>query len=332
MGIPAAAAAATVASSAMSMANSGGGGGSPQYGGMSGSSPYIYQPTGQGWADQTIFQGGLNGMNALIPAYSAYTSQLGVNNPYANQAMIGAQTGAAYGDTTAASAMDWAHTLQGLGTQVAPYGASILNTAFDPQQALYDRNVNLLQQQLTATNAASGVYGPQAAANNADALGNFNLNWQDRLLGRQVQGLQGYGSVVNSAGRGFSGAYDLGSGASGLAASSAGLPYGVYQGQLGSQIQGLGTLSGAYQAPMTNALNYMGYGSDAARLGLSGQDQAFRQNQIYQSQLGSGLAGLGDSLSTLFGQQQVQPGYSKADAYSQATPAAGGDMSAWYSP
>lgn len=81
-------------------------------------------------------------------------------------------------------------------------GNKVLDTAFDPQQALYNRTQQQLTDQQRAAQYARGVQAsPYGAALENSANENFNIDWQNQQLARQSQGLaaaQGaYGSAQN---------------------------------------------------------------------------------------------------------------------------------------
>lgn len=75
-----------------------------------------------------------------------------------------------------------------------PEAQQLLETGFDPQGALYDREFQKMQDQQNAINAMYGVSGSAYGAGVAgDSARNFNLDWQDRQLGRQLSALGGFG-------------------------------------------------------------------------------------------------------------------------------------------
>ena len=70
-------------------------------------------------------------------------------------------------------------------------GNSVLNTAFDPQKALYNSQLGDSQNANTVAEAQRGLaMSPYGAGMAADNTNNFNMNWQDRQLGRQEGGLR----------------------------------------------------------------------------------------------------------------------------------------------
>ncbi len=139
-----------------------------------------------------------------------------------------------------------------MGGTVAP----LLESGFDPRSALFNRTEGRLMDQTNAINAMSGVgsspYGASVAAN---ALGNFDIDWQNQQLARQAQATGAAGGAANTA----AGLYGA---APGLASASAALPSNVYTGQIGQELSALDQRN---KAGLTGAA---GYGS---LLGTSGQ-------------------------------------------------------------
>ena len=94
-----------------------------------------------------------------------------------------------------------AYSLPGMASSYAAPGnaaaSSILNTAFDPQSALYNQQY---QQNNDATNAALAAAGIATSGTGVGILNqsqqNFNTNWQNQQLGRQTQGLSAYESAA----------------------------------------------------------------------------------------------------------------------------------------
>ena len=89
-----------------------------------------------------------------------------------------------------------ASQLQGAASSALPYGQQILQTGFDPQGALYNRTAGQVSDQSNAINAMSGVAGTPYGAGVSDMnMRNFNLDWQDRQLGRQSTAASGFGAL-----------------------------------------------------------------------------------------------------------------------------------------
>lgn len=182
---------ASLAGSAISSAMSPG-----TSGGNAGGSYYV--PTGLSAADTAwqnaltqqqnlIGQGGgynqayLDAANMAAAQYGILGNQLGYNANLLNQQGQGNFGNANY--------------LQGIGQ-------NFYNTAADPQNALYNRTLQQLQEQTGATNSMYGLGSSAAGAGVANqALGNFNIDWQNQQLARQQAGLQGLESAYNAAGQ-----------------------------------------------------------------------------------------------------------------------------------
>src|SRR6266568_4839028 len=150
-----------------------------------------YLPTAQPAAD-TRFQdilGGFPSTAGATPAGVGYTNATNwltnlMNSPYINTAL---DTAALANTYEAGTAFPQA---TGAASQLYGAGGQVLNTAFDPQGALYRQGQSNALDYANVTNAMSGVgsspYGSRVAA---DALSNYDLNWGDRQLKREEGGL-----------------------------------------------------------------------------------------------------------------------------------------------
>ncbi len=199
------------------------------------------------------------------PAYGAAVSSI-QNNPYFGQALAGAQQGANLG-TAGANAMG------GAANQISGAVSPLLQSGFDPQAALFNRSRDQLMDQTHAVNAMSGLAGtPYGASVESNALGNFDINWQNQQLARQAQAAQAAGTAADRAGL-------LQNMAPGLAATSGALPGAAYAGQQ-SQIlqalaarnqgaaQGLSNFGAGAQAVGGAFQGGQGLGSQAAQTGM----------------------------------------------------------------
>ena len=289
-----------------------GGGGST--GGFSGGStpPQAFIPTGQPGADQqyqALAGNMFTGANALpgqiTPGLQKATTNL-VNNPYAGMAQGGANTAGMYGTQTLAPSMaTGANQLFGLGNSGAPYGSQILQTGFDPQQALYNRTLGQVTDQSNAINAMYGLgSSPAGAGLTQQNTTNFNIDWQNAQLQRQTEAAAGYGNIVQGVGKAYSGGADLGTAANSMYANAAAQPYGAYQTIQGNNVAALNNLgsgvTNAYglDANTLNALAaYLKLGQSATTVGQAGA----KQNAANMAALGPGLSSGLNSLSNLFG-------------------------------
>ena len=149
--------------------------------------------------------------NAFNPMYGQAVNDV-ASNPYYAGAMGGAQRGAALGG-------QGAENLYGMGQ-------GIMMSGFDPQSALYGRGQQRALDRANAMNAMSGVgTSPYGAGTANAALNNFDLDWQDRQLGRQTSAGQAAQSLFGAA--------------PGLAATSAALPSATYMGQIDALLKAL---------------------------------------------------------------------------------------------
>ena len=223
------------------------------------------------------------------------------NNPYFAQAMGGAQRGAQMGG-------QGAEAMMGMGRQIGGTINPLLEAGMDPRSALFNRSQGRLMDQSNAANAMAGISGtPYGASVTSNAMGNFDIDWQNQQLARQAQASGAAGQAANTAG-GLYGA------APGLMASTSALPSNVYTGQIG---QTLGALDARNKAGLQGAA---GYGSllGSAGTGL-GQSNALNLSGVgaqqqygaapYNTQAGIGansLSGL-SNLTNLGNQQFVLP-------------------------
>ena len=225
--------------------------------------------------------------NAFNPEYGNVVNQA-VNNPYYPMAIGGAMKGAQLGDAGATA-------LEGSGQQ-------ILQSGFDPQSALFDRSQQQLMDQTNAVNAMSGVGGsPYGASVGANAMGNFDINWQNQQLGRQTQAAGAASPLFTEA--------------PALAASSAGLPSMVQGSYLDSIVKalnaqntagiggagGFGSLLGSLGTGLSGA-NQLGQ-TGAAALGTFGQAPFQAGATVANADL-SGLGSLAGLGQTAFGLPQ----------------------------
>ena len=193
--------------------------------------------------------------------------------PQMNQ-QVGANTQAAQaGSNMATSTIPGATAIgQGSmqGAQNLQGGAnSIMNTAFDPQNALYAQLLNQNQNQANVQNSMSGVGTTPYGAGVADQSNqNFNINWQNQQLGRQATGLQGAESAYGAA-------QPLGNAGQSALVQSAMLPYATTAAGAGANTQalqgGIGATTSASQPTIQDLLAYLGVGNQANATYNAGQ-------------------------------------------------------------
>jgi hypothetical protein len=253
-----------------------------------------------------------------LPGYNAYGQNYGqaagitqnmVNNPYAGLYQQGANATAGAGWGVGQGQIGAGMDLMSAGQGMLPYAQSILQTGFDPQNALRDRTQQQLTDSIRAGESARGItMSPYGAGVENKGLSDFNIDWQNAQLNRQNTAAQGAGYLANSGGN----AINLGQNVSTLGlqtlTNAAGLPYATANTISGNQLGALGQF-GQYGAGATNTaqtaiedyLKYLGIGNQAAGVQnqayanqLTAQNNQFNQQQKLGSNLGSGISGLGN--------------------------------------
>ena len=264
-------------------------------GGSGGGSYYV--PTGLNTADQAWQSQLQNQQNAAGSLYNGDLLPFYQNSlNYGSQAF--GQYGPGYQNAANAAGQQYTNLGQQLagasGNQFAA-GNQLYQTAFDPQNALYNRTVQQLQDQTGATNSMYGLGSSAAGAGVANqALGNFNIDWQNQQLQRQLAGVQGAGQAYGQGGA-------LGQAGAGATLQGGQLPYqtaqgiAAYPGQLASQYaQGIeqGPLS-ASQSIQGQIIPYLNYGQ--------GAQQVPYQNAYNSAQAAGGAAysGVGQAVQGL---------------------------------
>ncbi|MEK6591540.1 MAG: hypothetical protein AABZ67_00525 [Pseudomonadota bacterium] len=252
--------------------------------------------------------------------YGQFQQQVGdlTGDPfgYAALARQGAVQGSQIAPQVAGYQMGGAGALYGLGQGAAPMANQIAQTAFDPQSALYGRTQQQVQDQTAAWMANQGIaQTPYGAGVMGKTLSDFNIDWQNQQLNRQISGAYGYGGLTGTAGNAFDRAGGLGQGAMNTYASGAAAPYNTYAGQIQNNLSGLSALNQAGQQTWAlpqqafgNYGQYTGQGQAQNYLGQNAAQQQFGNLQAMGQGFGQSLAGLsgafGDSnfdWNSLFG-------------------------------
>ena len=297
--------AASVAGSAISSAIS------PSSSGGSGGGGGYYVPTGLQPADQQwqaiqnqnynkymgydLDQYGLGSLWNGIQAGQQYAPAL---QNAANQA--GNQYGTLGNQLTGAAGQQFG-AQQGL----LQAGLNTYNTALDPQNALYARTAQQLQDQTGATNSMYGLGASGAGAGIANqALSNFNIDWQNQQLQRQLSGLQGYGQAVGQAGQAAGQAGALGGAGAGYTLQGGQLPYQTAQDIAANQGQLANTFGqflnqnvyGPGQAIQGQYIPYANNGQGAQAVPYQAQAQgAGAAGALGGQAIGQGISGIGNA-------------------------------------
>jgi hypothetical protein len=184
------------------------------------------------------------------------------------------------------AAMQMGSQLQGQMGQAQAYGNQVMQTAFDPQQTLYNQQFQLEQQQADANQAMRGLATSGVGAelsNQADL--NFNTNWQNQQLTRQTQGLAAYDTnnqsiagLAQGANQSYTtGLQDMTTGAA-IPYNTAQTIYNNNQAAYGNQQAALSADQAAYLQQMNTA--QQGWANQAQALTGSQTALANQQNNL----------------------------------------------------
>lgn len=280
----------------------------------SGGGPSYYVPTGLRTADQTW-------QNLMSNLSGIYGAQMGIT-PYANQSLqeglaANSQYGGAYQSAANQAGAQYGSLANFLNGQAASNidkqnalfaaGQNVYNMGLDPQNALYNRTVQQLQDQTGATNSMYGLGSSAAGAGVANqALSNFNIDWHNNQLSRAAQGLQALSGAASTGG-----AYgQLGTAQAtavpGYSLQAGAVPYQTAQsiastpGQL-ANTYGSFLNSNVYsptESLMSQIIPYMNYGQGAQAVPFQTQSN---NAQSYGSTLSSALGGLGNQIQNAGG-------------------------------
>ena len=269
---------------------------------------------------------------SLFPQMAGYSGQIGGMAPtyqsWANQV-------AGYAPQVTGMAPQYQDIASRIGSYAPPLAAGaagVLNTAFDPRQALYNRMYQQVQDLSNVQQAQGGLAGsPYGAGLGTQAGTNFMIDWANQQLARQAQGLGAAGGALGQAGQlgatqanvlgqipslyttagglyGQAGGLDaqsiaamqaaaqMGGGAADIYKGAIPLPYtGFLQTQMDplSAIKAGQGISGASFADM---LKYLGAGQTAAQTGAQQAAARALIDQQLGGALGGGLQGLGSVL------------------------------------
>lgn len=248
------------------------------------------------------------------PAYGTLANDI-MANPFLQQALGGAQQAAGIGAAGADQlAGGVGPLLAGIGPLMAGAGTT-LNTAFDPQNQLFNRGQQQSLDASSVANAMAGIGGtPYGASVTDNALNNYGINWQNQQLGRQEAGLGAYGSALGRAGSTLGQAGSTLGQATNLASSSSALPSNVYTNQINQILQALGMGNQAAASGASTFGNLLGSAGSGSTTGAGMQNSALAQylsgqQQNYNTGVNFGqnaLSGL-SSVTNLGNQQYLLP-------------------------
>lgn len=179
-------------------------------------------------------QGATYDATAGLSAYTPQTQSIFYNqqsNPYAAPAIQGAGVAGQAGQQLGGQTLNNSQQFAGVPTQLAPYIQQTLNTAYDPQSALYNQYRQQNQDTTNADLASRGLaYSPYGAGVAATSNQQFDTNWLQTLLNREQTGMNtaatgiqaGEGAANTASTLGQAGVTDIAQGAA--------LPYTVSTG------------------------------------------------------------------------------------------------------
>ncbi len=244
-------------------------------------------------------QAGLNAFNAISaypgqaaqfaatnPQYANQAFQSQFNNPYAGQALQGAQQAGQMATGAAGPAY-------GSGQNLINAQNQILQTSMDPQQALYNQLLQQTTDQTRAGEAARGLaMSPIGSQLESNALNQFNIAWQNQQLNRQIAGA----NAAGTAGR--TGVGLQGVGAQYMQQGSQ-YPYAQAQNIAQNQLGAIGANQAAMQGALTpqqqaigNWLQYAGQGAQSQLQNASLQNASALTGAGWGNAVQSAIGGL----------------------------------------
>jgi hypothetical protein len=262
-----------------------------------------------GGAQNAINQQG--GFNLGGQNYGQYAGQLqrAINNPFGGGAIGSAQ---GFGGLGMGNALGGLGTASMLGSQVPAMlgGANALMTnAFDPQNALYNRTAQQVSDQTGAYLANSGVGNtPYGAGVFGQNMNNFNIDWQNNLLQREIAGSGAAGGLWQGAGNLGTGAFNLGANAAQSGSGFGSLPWQTYNNvnaqPLSLLSQGSQYGQNAAAIPQQQAgdwLQYLQAATGANQAATTAAMDQIKASQQFGQNIGSGLQGIGQGIGDLMG-------------------------------
>jgi len=264
-----------MAGTALYGALNGGGGSSGAGGGAGGQgNPYAAQAAGKQYDIANTVSG------AAQPAYlNTLNQQNSINyNPYLQASQ---QAGAQYG-TAAQGAAGQSQNLYDAGNQ-------IYNTAFDPQNALYNRTQQQVGDQINAGQAQRGLgNSPVGAAEYGQGMSNFNIDWQNQQLQRQQQGVGAMNAAATGAGTQGTNAAQWMQTAAQLPTQAQQYVAGQPAANANQYASNMGQVSNLYGNAATTGNNYQSQANQAQQFGYNANtaQNTANANLAYQGGMG----------------------------------------------
>jgi hypothetical protein len=190
------------------------------------------------------------------------------------------------------SNMSMANTFAGIPSQLSPAIQSTLNTAYDPQQALYKQEYQQTMDRTNAQMAQAGLsFTPWASGVASNASEGFDTNWLATQLGRQTQGAQTIASLVGTGANAANTASSLGSTGATDIAQGAAMPYNAQTSANAQLAAMLPYLTANQQQMAQDYTNYYNASTGNTNAAIS----AGNANNNYMGQIGLGAGLLANS-------------------------------------
>ncbi len=230
----------------------------------------------------------IQGMGAYTPEIqSAYYNQ--ANNPYTTGAIQGAQAGGQAMQSQGYQNVNTANYLSNVPQQLNPAVMATLNTAYDPQNALYASESQHNMDQSNAQLAQAGLsYTPWASGVLADSNQSFNTNWEATQLGREQTGANTVASLLGAGGTAATTGAQLGQTGATQIAQGGAMPYTT---QTGINTDTANMLPYLTSNQQQQAQDYTAY-YNAANANTANATAAGQANNSYATNIGSGVGSM----------------------------------------
>lgn len=148
-----------------------------------------------------VLSGGLNNAStAWNQGQAGAAAATGNANTAWQQGQAQSADSLAKANTSWSQSQDALRDVNAWNTPFMSAAGQTLNTAYDPQKDLYNRSFQQNAEQTNAINAQNGVVGsPFAAGVASDQSRNFNIDWDNAQLQRQIAALGAYGTAEGTA-------------------------------------------------------------------------------------------------------------------------------------
>lgn len=298
--------------------SSGGASKTGTYQGGIGTAP-VYQPQYQSQADT----GFINDLGTLasnnVPAGELSSYQSILDNVMNNQKQYGLMDAANQAGVAAGGVgqqdLSASNNMFAMGNSLAPYAQTILNTAFDPQSALYNRTAQQLTDQTRAGNEARGIdMSATGAGLENQALSNFNIDWQNNQLNRETQGATSAEGINSQVSSDYGSGANLGNQGVDMTLAAGAIPYASKMQIDQDKFNALNTMSQAgtaansqVQQTANDYLNYLNQGRNSAGTANQAAQAGFNNFGTTASGVGGLLGSAASSLGGFFGGSGAAP-------------------------